>query len=99
MLLHFYFFFNCRVQAALSAAVAYLAALPERLNPVVRPLMESIKKECSEELQRNSARTLAALLAQLVKRESCPNNKVLVNLKAFLRYERFVLLMKTFYDL
>ncbi|XP_052740467.1 TATA-binding protein-associated factor 172 [Bicyclus anynana] len=76
---------NISVQAALSSAVAQLAALPERLNPVVRPLMESIKKEASEELQRASARTLAALLAQLVDRQSGPNNKVLVNLKAFLR--------------
>ncbi|XP_039754002.1 TATA-binding protein-associated factor 172 [Pararge aegeria] len=76
---------NVSVQAALSSAVAQLAALPERLNPVVRPLMESIKKEASEELQRASARTLAALLAQLVNRQSGPNNKVLVNLKAFLR--------------
>ncbi|CAH0723161.1 unnamed protein product, partial [Brenthis ino] len=76
---------NVSVQAALSGAVAHLAALPERLNPVVRPLMDSVKKEWSEELQRGSARTLAALLAQLVRRESCPNNKVLVNLKAFLR--------------
>lgn len=74
------------MQAALSGAVAHLGALPARLNPVVRPLMDSVKRECSEELQRGAARTLAALLARLVSREPCPNNKVLVNLKAFLRY-------------
>ncbi|CAH2106098.1 unnamed protein product [Euphydryas editha] len=73
------------VQAALSGAVAHLGVLPERLNPVVRPLMDSVKREWSEELQRGSARSLAALLARLVRREPCPNNKVLVNLKAFLR--------------
>nr|XP_026499034.1 TATA-binding protein-associated factor 172 [Vanessa tameamea] len=76
---------NVAVQAALSGAVAHMGALPERLNPVVRPLMDSVKREWSEELQRSSARTLAALLAQLVRRDPCPNNKVLVNLKAFLR--------------
>ncbi|XP_059051524.1 TATA-binding protein-associated factor 172 [Achroia grisella] len=76
---------NVSVQAALAGACANLHALPEKLNPVVRPLMESIKRECSEELQQNSADTLAVLLAQLVHREPCPNNKVLVNLKAFLR--------------
>ncbi|XP_063825309.1 TATA-binding protein-associated factor 172 [Ostrinia nubilalis] len=76
---------NVSVQAALAAACANLHSLPEKLNPVVRPLMESIKKESSEELQQNSADTLAALLGQLVAREPCPNNKVLVNLKAFLR--------------
>lgn len=74
------------MQAALAGACANLHSLPERLNPVVRPLMESIKKEASEELQAHSADTLAELLAQLVDRDPCPNNKVLVNLKAFLRY-------------
>ncbi|CAD0199538.1 unnamed protein product [Chrysodeixis includens] len=76
---------NVSVQAALAGACSNLHILPEKLNPVVRPLMDSIKKEPSEELQQNSADTLAALLAQLVHREPCPNNKVLVNLKAFLR--------------
>ncbi|KAJ0177413.1 hypothetical protein K1T71_007422 [Dendrolimus kikuchii] len=76
---------NVSVQAALAGACANLHSLPEKLNPVVRPLMESIKKEPSEDLQLNSAQTLATLLAQLVDREPCPNNKVLVNLKAFLR--------------
>ncbi|XP_049869451.1 TATA-binding protein-associated factor 172 isoform X2 [Pectinophora gossypiella] len=76
---------NVSVQAALAGACANLHCLPEKLNPVVRPLMESIKKEPSEELQSNSADTLATLLHQLASREPCPNNKVLVNLKAFLR--------------
>ncbi|XP_047507448.1 TATA-binding protein-associated factor 172 isoform X2 [Pieris napi] len=76
---------NISVQAAVSGAVATLRVLPEKLNPVVRPLMDSIKRETSEELQAASAQTLAHLLATLQPRESCPNNKVLVNLKAFLR--------------
>ncbi|XP_037872646.2 TATA-binding protein-associated factor 172 isoform X1 [Bombyx mori] len=73
------------VQAAIAGACANLHCLPEKLNPVVRPLMESIKKEWCEELQANSAKTLATLLAQLADRDPCPNNKVLINLKAFLR--------------
>ncbi|CAH0750596.1 unnamed protein product [Diatraea saccharalis] len=76
---------NVQVQAALAGACANLHCLPEKLNPVIRPLMESIKKEPSEELQHHSAATLAELLEQLVTRDPCPNNKVLVNLKAFLR--------------
>ncbi|CAB3253146.1 unnamed protein product [Arctia plantaginis] len=76
---------NVSVQATLAGACANLHILPEKLNPVVRPLMDSVKKEPSEELQQNSADTLAVLLSQLVNRDSCPNNKVLVNLKAFLR--------------
>ncbi|CAK1547449.1 unnamed protein product [Leptosia nina] len=76
---------NISVQAAISGAVATLRVLPDKLNPVVRPLMDSIKRETSEDLQAASAHTLAHLLATLQPRESCPNNKVLINLKAFLR--------------
>ncbi|CAG4975547.1 unnamed protein product [Colias eurytheme] len=76
---------NVSVQAAVSGAVACLRVLPDKLNPVIRPLMDSIKRESSEKLQAAAADTLAHLLATLHGRESCPNNKVLVNLKAFLR--------------
>ncbi|RVE45378.1 hypothetical protein evm_009950 [Chilo suppressalis] len=76
---------NVSVQAGLAGACANLHSLPDKLNPVMRPLMDSVKKEPSEELQQNSAATLAELLEQLVTRDPCPNNKVLVNLKAFLR--------------
>ncbi|VVC86555.1 unnamed protein product, partial [Leptidea sinapis] len=68
---------NVSVQAALSGAVACLRVLPDKLNPVIRPLMESIKRETSEDLQAASANTLAHLLATLQPREPCPNNKVL----------------------
>lgn len=47
--------------------------------------MESVKREACEDLQQQTAEDLATLLAQLVTREPCPNTKVLVNLKAFLR--------------
>ncbi|XP_063534218.1 TATA-binding protein-associated factor 172 [Cydia strobilella] len=76
---------NISVQAALAGACASLNSLPEKLNPVVRPLMESIKKEMWEELQAQSAESLAALASRLVCREPSPNNKILHNLKAFLR--------------
>ncbi|XP_038211713.1 TATA-binding protein-associated factor 172 [Zerene cesonia] len=76
---------NVSVQAAVSGAVACLRVLPDKLNPVIRPLMDSVKREPSEKLQAAAADTLAHLLAALHARESCPNNKVLVNLKAFYR--------------
>ncbi|XP_073944853.1 histone acetyltransferase 1 [Choristoneura fumiferana] len=76
---------NISVQAALAGACASLNSLPEKLNPVVRPLMESIKKEIWEELQAHSAESLALLAARLVSREPSPNNKILQNLKTFLR--------------
>jgi TATA-binding protein-associated factor len=42
---------GCRTQAALAGAVTMLRCLPEKLNPVIKPLMESIKKEDNEQLQ------------------------------------------------
>ena len=43
--------FACRTQATLAGAVTMLKCLPEKLNPVIKPLMESIKKEENERLQ------------------------------------------------
>lgn len=43
--------FASRTQAALAGAVTMLRCLPEKLNPVIKPLMESIKKEDNEQLQ------------------------------------------------
>jgi Domain of unknown function (DUF3535). len=43
--------FACRTQATLGGAVTMLKCLPEKLNPVIKPLMESIKKEENEQLQ------------------------------------------------
>lgn len=42
---------SCRTQAATAGAVTMLRFLPEKLNPVIKPLMESIKKEEDEQLQ------------------------------------------------
>jgi hypothetical protein len=35
----------------LAKAVVELDALPEKLNPVIRPLMDCIKKEQNQEIQ------------------------------------------------
>ena len=42
---------NSRTQAVLVGAVLMLRCLPEKLNPVVKPLMESVKREENEILQ------------------------------------------------
>lgn len=76
---------NISVQAALAGACANLQALPERLNPVVKPLMEAIKRETHEQLQQIAADNLAVVLSQCVDRQPSPNVKVLANLKTFLR--------------
>lgn len=38
-------------KASLSGALTMLQCLPEKIRPIVKPLMESIKKESNEMLQ------------------------------------------------
>ncbi|KAJ8978247.1 hypothetical protein NQ317_012603 [Molorchus minor] len=71
--------------AALSGAIVMFRALPEKLTPVVKPLMESIRRESDENLQKITAEHLAILLDQCRQRNPCPNEKILANLCTFLR--------------
>lgn len=59
-------------------------ALSDKLNPVIKPLMDSIKLEENEQLQQAVARTLARLLELCQSRTPCPNNKILKNICTFL---------------
>ncbi|XP_058055877.1 TATA-binding protein-associated factor 172 [Anopheles bellator] len=73
-------------QSSVSGAVVCLRCLPEeRLNPVVKPLMESIKREECELLQKLSAKYLSGLLDQATARTPCPNNKIVTNLCTLLK--------------
>lgn len=59
--------------------------LPEKLNPVVKPLMESVKRENNEQLQAVTAKFLTQLIEQIEQRIPCPNIKIVSNLCTFLR--------------
>ncbi|XP_058823909.1 TATA-binding protein-associated factor 172 [Topomyia yanbarensis] len=72
-------------QSSIAGAVVSLHCLPEKLNPVVKPLMESIKREECELLQKLSAKYLAELLDQVTARNPCPNNKIVSNLCTLLK--------------
>ncbi|XP_063229477.1 TATA-binding protein-associated factor 172 [Bacillus rossius redtenbacheri] len=76
---------NISTQAALAGAVTTIKCLPEKLNPVVKPLMESIKREENEQLQNLSAQHLAKLMDLCIDRVPCPNTKIVSNLCTFLR--------------
>lgn len=76
---------NLATQSNLAAAVARVKCLPEKLNPVVKPLMESIKREENEILQKFSAENLAFLMSQLVERQPSPNVKIVTNLCTLLK--------------
>jgi TATA-binding protein-associated factor len=65
--------------AALAGAATMLHCLPiapQPLNPLVKPLMEAIKREEDEELQKLAAKHLAHLVNLCVHRIPCPNAKV-----------------------
>ena len=54
--------------SALAGALVSLGYLPDKLNPVIKPLMESIKKEPIYQLQKLSAQKLVALLDLCIQR-------------------------------
>lgn len=76
---------NISTQSSLAAAVVRLHCLPEKLNPVVKPLMESIKREECVILQKLSADSLTFLMSQIVSRQPSPNAKIVTNLCALLK--------------
>lgn len=75
---------NNTTQSALARAVVAFKVLTDKLNPVIKPLMDSIKMEESGQLQLLAARTLARLLSLCQSRTPCPNNKILKNVCLFL---------------
>lgn len=77
--------YNISTQAALAGAIICLKCLPEKLNPVVRPLMESIKREECLLLQELSAEFLVLLMAQISDRNPSPNPKIFTNLSTLLK--------------
>ncbi|XP_050421403.1 TATA-binding protein-associated factor 172 [Adelges cooleyi] len=71
-------------KASLAGALTMLQCLPEKIRPVVKPLMESIKKEQNEIIQKRSADHLAILMDFCVNRPLCPNSTIANNLCSFL---------------
>jgi len=72
--------------AALAGAATMLHCLPEvpqPLNPLVKPLMEAIKREENEELQRLAAKHLSHLVDLCVDRKPSPNAKVCIAYKIY----------------
>lgn len=77
--------YNVSTQAALAGAIVYLKCLPEKLNPVVKPLMESVKREESVLLQELSCEFLVQFMAKVWDRTPNPNTKLLTNLSTLLK--------------
>lgn len=73
---------HLRVHMFTACAVINLQVLPDKLNPLVRPLMEVIKKEENTLIQGYAAAFIAKLLQQCTGRSPCPNPKIIKNLCA-----------------
>ncbi|XP_064635758.1 TATA-binding protein-associated factor 172-like [Lineus longissimus] len=75
---------SMRAQTSLAGALVSQGYLPDKMNPVIRPLMDTIKKEENCQLQKLAAKNLAFLLNHCIDRTPCPNAKVVKNLCSFL---------------
>ncbi|XP_015435871.1 PREDICTED: TATA-binding protein-associated factor 172 [Dufourea novaeangliae] len=79
--------YNVMSMAALAGAATMLHCLPPSplpLNPLVKPLMEAIKREENEELQKLAAKHLSYLVDLCLDRTPSPNAKISTNLCTFL---------------
>nr|XP_033799591.1 TATA-binding protein-associated factor 172 isoform X4 [Geotrypetes seraphini] len=69
-----------RVHTFAACAIVNLQQLPEKLNPVIKPLMEAVKKEENTLVQNYAALCIAKLLQQCILRTPCPNPKIIKNI-------------------
>ncbi|KAL3681420.1 hypothetical protein R1sor_024376 [Riccia sorocarpa] len=70
------------VLASLAGAVVWMGELTSKLNPIIQPLMQAVKREQEEILQRPAAEALAEVINQCVGRKPSPNDKLIKNLSA-----------------
>ncbi|KAG6551134.1 hypothetical protein Mapa_007369 [Marchantia paleacea] len=68
------------VLASLAGAVVWMGELTSKLNPIIQPLMQAVKREQEEVLQRPAAEALAEVISQCVGRKPSPNDKLIKNL-------------------
>ncbi|KAF8091152.1 hypothetical protein N665_0452s0021 [Sinapis alba] len=68
------------VTSLIAAAVVWMSEFPARLNPIILPLMASIKREQEQILQQKAAEALAELIAYCLDRKPSPNDKLIKNI-------------------
>ncbi|XP_029465800.1 TATA-binding protein-associated factor 172 [Rhinatrema bivittatum] len=69
-----------RVHTFAACAIVNLQQLPDKLNPIIKPLMEAVKREENTLVQNFAALCIAKLLQQCTLRMPCPNSKIVKNL-------------------
>lgn len=68
------------VSSLVAAAVIWMSELPAKLNPIILPVMASIKREQEELLQKKAAEALAELISDCIARKPSPNDKLVKNI-------------------
>uniref|UniRef100_A0A7N0U9X5 TATA-binding protein-associated factor BTAF1 n=1 Tax=Kalanchoe fedtschenkoi TaxID=63787 RepID=A0A7N0U9X5_KALFE len=68
------------VSSLVAAAVVWTSKLPEKLNPVIPPLMASIKREQEEALQLKAAESLAELISHCIGSRPAAVEKIIKNI-------------------
>lgn len=77
--------FHRRVSASAAAALVAASELPNKLNPLIRSLMDSIKTETNTQLQTRSAISMSLLIrACAANNRNVAVEKLIMNLCAFL---------------
>lgn len=76
---------NCSILANYASATLRFSGLPNKLNPIIRALMDSIKEEKNEMLQNFSGDSIVYLINELVAHEKATvADKIVKNLCGFL---------------
>ncbi|KAL9678205.1 hypothetical protein QQ045_016044 [Rhodiola kirilowii] len=68
------------VSSLVASAVVWTSKLPEKLNPVILPLMASIKREQEEALQLKAAEALAELISHCIGSRNGAIEKIIKNI-------------------
>lgn len=77
--------YNCSILANYASATLRFSGLPKKLNPIIRALMDSIKEERNEILQRLSGDSIEYLVNKLVDDgKTNVSDKIVKNLCGFL---------------
>ena len=68
------------VLAAAAALAVSFQRLPQKLNPIIQPLMASTRRERDEALQSEAAKAIAKLVKRAMSREKSPSGKICSNI-------------------
>lgn len=75
---------HVRVLSSIAATLITLNKLTAKVNPIIIPIMDSVKKEEDYQMQKRTAVALAQLMMLCVNRQpNSPNNKIVKNLCTF----------------